>query len=50
MKEKREIAEDLDFIKKVSPADYMEIENLIKYTKKLTEMKIAKKEGDVNVQ
>lgn len=50
MKEKQEIAKDLDFIREVSPKDYCEIENLIKYTKKLTEMKAAKREGEVNAQ
>ncbi|MDM0746458.1 hypothetical protein QTI06_14645 [Clostridium perfringens] len=50
MNDKREIAKDLDFIKRVSPEDYIEIKNLIKYTKKLSEMKRAKKEGEGNVK
>lgn len=47
MKEKRQIAEDLDYIQKVSPSEFEEIANLIKYTKKMTEMRKAKKEGEL---
>ena len=42
MKEKGTIAEDLDYISKAAPNEYEEIINLIKYTKKLTELKLAK--------
>lgn len=42
MKEKRKIASDLDYISKSAPNEYEEIINLIKYTKKLTELKLAK--------
>ena len=42
MKEKRKIASDLDYISKTAPGEYEEIINLIKYTKKLTELKLAK--------
>lgn len=42
MKEKRKIASDLDYISKAAPGEYEEIINLIKYTKKLTELKLAK--------
>lgn len=42
MEEKRKIANDLDYISKVAPNEYKEIINIIKYTKKLTELKLTK--------
>ncbi|MDT9337797.1 hypothetical protein P3F01_15665 [Clostridium perfringens] len=50
MKEKQEIAKDLDFIREKNPKDYLEIENLIKYTKKLTEMKAEKNKKNIRLE
>ncbi|ELC8463929.1 hypothetical protein QYB71_003072 [Clostridium perfringens] len=50
MKEKQEIAKDLDFIREKNLKDYLEIENLIKYTKKLTEMKAEKNKKNIKLE